>query len=76
MATRGGQVMINKTALEDSVAADVTIGTPVEVRNLCLETWSRGFRVAGIINDAYLVRRISDGWVLPRSFGPDDIRPC
>jgi hypothetical protein len=58
------------------LADKVTIGTRVEVRNLYLRTWSRGFQVVAIINDAYLVRRLSDGCVLPRSFGPLDVRPC
>jgi hypothetical protein len=54
----------------------MTIGARVEVRNVDLQTWSRGFRVAGIVNDAYLIRRVRDDCVLPRSFRPEDIRPC
>jgi hypothetical protein len=54
----------------------VTIGMRVEIRSLYLHTWSRGFQVAGIVNDAYVIRRVSDGSVLPRSFSPNDIRPC
>lgn len=54
----------------------VAIGTRVEVRNLYLQTWSRGFQVAGIVSDAYLIRRLSDGTILPRSFAAEDIRPC
>jgi hypothetical protein len=59
-----------------ALADKVTIGSRVEVRNLYLQTWSRGFQVAAIINDAFLIRRLSDGCILPRSFGPSDIRPC
>jgi hypothetical protein len=55
---------------------EVAIGTRVEIHNVDLETWSRGFQVAGILSDAYLVRRLSDGFILPRSFRPDDLRPC
>jgi hypothetical protein len=53
----------------------VPIGTRVEIRNLHLDTWSGGFQVAAIINEKYLIRRVSDGRVL-RCFGPDDIRPA
>ena len=52
------------------------IGTRVEVRNSYLQTWSRGFQVAGIIHDAYLIRRLSDRAILPRSFSAEDVRPC
>jgi hypothetical protein len=68
--------MIDKSTLDGPSAGPMTIGARVQVHNTYLETWSRGFQVAGIINDAYLVRRVSDGFILPRSFGPGDIRPC
>ena len=64
------------TAETTRTAELVTIGTRVEVRNCYLETWSRGFQVAAILTDAYLIRRLSDGSILPRSFSPDDVRPC
>lgn len=67
--------MVDAT-LKSAVDDKVTIGTWVEVRNLYLQTWSRGFQVAGVINDAYLIRRLSDGCILPRSFGAEDVRPC
>ena len=65
------------TTTAAATSADfVAIGTRVEVRNLYLQTWSRGFQVAGILSDAYLIRRLSDGSILPRSFTAEDIRPC
>ncbi len=61
---------------DDARTADIGIGARVEVRNTAQRTWIRGFRVAALICDAYLVRRVSDGAVLPRSFAPEDVRPC
>ncbi|MHB8220550.1 MAG: hypothetical protein ACYDHU_09570 [Acidimicrobiales bacterium] len=50
-------------------------GTPVEVRNRFEGTWVRGFCVAGMAEDgSYLVRRISDGSILPGSFERGAIR--
>jgi hypothetical protein len=67
--------MLDTRTSNVAVAEKVTIGTHVEVRNLYLHEWSRGFQVAGIVGDAYLIRRVSDGSILPRSFAPGDIRP-
>ncbi|MGA2520897.1 MAG: hypothetical protein ABSG81_08800 [Acidimicrobiales bacterium] len=61
----------------DEVRSDtVTIGTRVEVRNVHLQTWCRGFQVAALVGDGYLVRRIYDGFILPRCFSAEVIRPC
>jgi len=50
-------------------------GTVVEVRNRFEGTWVRGFSVAGIADDGdYLIRRLSDGSILPGSFERDAIR--
>jgi hypothetical protein len=49
-------------------------GTPVDVRSRYVGTWSRGFEVAEIVGDTYLVRRLSDGTVLPSEFSSDDVR--
>ncbi len=61
---------------DETRTADISIGARVEVRNAAQRTWTRGFRIAALICDAYLVRRVSDGAVLPRSFAPEDVRPC
>ena len=44
-------------------------GTRVEVRSGYGTSWARGFEVAGVDGDGaqYLVRRVSDGQVLPAS---------
>jgi hypothetical protein len=62
--------------LHGGLVDTVTIGTRVEIRNVHLQTWIRGFQVAAIIGDGYLVRRLADHCILPRTFGSDDIRTC
>ena len=39
-------------------------GTPVRVRNT-LGSWAGGFEVAGVDRNGYLLRRLSDGSLLP-----------
>ena len=50
------------------------VGDGVLVRN-SLNLWSPGFQVTGCRDGAYVVRRCSDGAVLPREFEIDDLRP-
>lgn len=52
----------------------LTTGTPVDVRTRYVGSWSQGFEVAEIVGDAYRVRRLSDGTVLPAEFSFDDVR--
>ncbi len=50
-------------------------GVPVEVRSRYDGMWNRGFEIAEQTgSDAYRVRRLSDGSVLPAEFSPDDVR--
>jgi hypothetical protein len=49
-------------------------GTPVEVRNHFISSWSRGFEVAEVDRDGYRLRRVSDRVVLPATFSPDEVR--
>jgi hypothetical protein len=50
-------------------------GIPVEVRSRYDGRWSRGFEIAEELGaDAYRVRRLSDGSVLPAEFSPEDVR--
>jgi hypothetical protein len=51
-----------------------TAGTAVEVRGSFRGQWSRGFEVAEATHDGYLVRRVSDRYVLPVEFAGRDIR--
>ena len=49
-------------------------GTKVEVRRRYDDRWARGFEVAALDGDGYLVRRRSDGTVLPTPFSRADLR--
>jgi len=51
-------------------------GTEVEVRSTFDRTWKRGFVVAEPLEQGYLLRRRSDGAVLPTPFPPDAVRPA
>jgi len=50
-------------------------GREVEVRTHFDGRWTAGFEVAAVNRDGYLVRRRSDGSVLPTAFRVADIRP-
>jgi hypothetical protein len=50
------------------------IGTAVDVRSRYVGSWSTGFEVAEAVPDGYLVRRLSDGSVLPDVFMNDEVR--
>jgi hypothetical protein len=50
-------------------------GVPVEVRRRYDGGWSLGFEIAEqTAPGGYLVRRLSDGVVLPAEFPPEDVR--
>lgn len=51
-----------------------TAGTAIEVRGSFRGDWSRGFEVVQATHDGYLVRRLSDRYVLPVEFMGHDIR--
>ena len=65
-----------RSSAERSVVphARIHIGTYVVVRNRYVGTWSRGFKVAEEVDDGYLIRRVSDGAVLPEVIGHDEVR--
>ena len=69
-------VVFSTTSEFSSTAGDVTIGSRVEVRILYLQTWCRGFQVVAVVADGFLVRRLSDGFILPRCFTQESIRAC
>ncbi|HEY5026349.1 MAG TPA: hypothetical protein VII76_15340 [Acidimicrobiales bacterium] len=49
-------------------------GTPVDVRNRFVGSWSHGFEVAERAQGGYRVRRLSDDSVLPDVFPSEDVR--
>jgi hypothetical protein len=56
------------------VADGLPPGTKVEVRNGFDDGWSKGFEVSREDCDGYLLRRLSDGSVLPLAFPEDAVR--
>jgi hypothetical protein len=62
--------LVSNTVCTDMVA----VGTRVEIRNLRQHTWIRGFQVAAINDETYLIRRLADGRILPRLFASVEIR--
>jgi len=49
-------------------------GTVVEVRSRFDGSWSSGFEVADVEEAGYVIRRLSDGSVLPVPLPLDDVR--
>jgi len=49
-------------------------GTKVEVRRRYDHRWARGFEVAAVDGDSYMLRRLSDGAVLPTPFPRAELR--
>jgi hypothetical protein len=50
-------------------------GTPVDVRNRFVGSWSHGFEIAERVAGGYRIRRLSDNSVLPDVFPNEDVRP-
>jgi hypothetical protein len=65
-----------QTTTEDAATttAALPVGTTVEVRSRFDRRWARGFSIAAVARDAYQLRRLSDGSVLPAWFPHDEIR--
>ncbi len=58
--------------------SSLLIGARVEVRSRFDHSWAPGFEVADIAQvpaePMYVIRRLSDGFVLPQAFGGRDVR--
>ena len=50
-------------------------GDAVEVFVRFTDTWADGYEIADIVDDAYRVRRTSDGSLLPSLTSRSDLRP-
>jgi hypothetical protein len=50
------------------------VGTSVDVKNRYIGSWSRGFEIAGMADEGYLIRRLSDGSVLPEALSFHEVR--
>ena len=55
--------------------AELRVGTRVDVHTRYEPgRWTRGFNIAAVRPDGYLVRRASDGAVLRETIRPDEVR--
>ncbi len=50
------------------------IGQRVEVHTHYDGTWSSGFEIAAVVDDGYLLRRRSDGCLLPVAMSESEVR--
>ena len=64
------------TLMEHDIDLDERLrpGTRVEVRKRFDASWARGFEVADAVEGGYLIRRMSDGNILPLPFPADEVR--
>jgi hypothetical protein len=51
------------------------IGDSVELRVGYSGGWSGGFDVAEVVEGGFIIRRTSDGFLLPGPTSPSDVRP-
>ena len=58
----------------DIRSTSLQVGAAVEVRSRFDQRWTHGFSIAEVGDDAYQLRRLSDGSVLPVWFPSDMIR--
>lgn len=58
----------------DIRSTSISVGSPVEVRSRFDDRWIHGFSVAGVGDDGYQLRRLSDGSILPVWFPADAVR--
>jgi len=60
--------------LDERAATDIEPGTAIEVRRRFDHGWAKGFRVEGRDDAGYIIRRESDGALLPVSFPAAEVR--
>jgi hypothetical protein len=63
--------LMDISAMPDTLLLE---GTPVDVRNRFVGSWSHGFVIAERVEGGYRVRRLSDDSVLPDVFTSEDVR--
>ena|ERR1700722_14124724 len=74
----GVQTVASINAAPDGSSTDrlVEVGGYVAVRTRYVGAWSNGFEVAAHVDRGCLIRRLSDGSVLPDVFHWTEIRPA
>ena len=65
---------VRKGEIVATELSELTPGVEVEVRTRFTATWAPAFEVVRVVGDRVLVRRRSDGAVLPVALGLDDVR--
>ena len=63
------------TAFDAEITALLSTGTEVEVLTRYEPRWTTGFEIAAVDDDKFLLRRQSDGAVLPAAFRANELRP-
>jgi hypothetical protein len=66
-----GEAMTQDSGVQ---TAEIAPGSPIEVRRRFDRGWARGFRVECHDDDGYVVRRESDGALLPVTFPAAEVR--
>jgi hypothetical protein len=75
VASSGGPKWARYVTVAQPDVDSLSVGARVEVRKRFDRSWARGFEIAEVVEHGYVVRRRSDGSLLPAVFGPDDVRP-
>jgi hypothetical protein len=63
------------TAFETGLTVSLSTGTEVEVLTRYERHWASGFEIASVDEAGFVLRRHSDGAVLPTAFSANEIRP-
>jgi hypothetical protein len=63
------------TAFDAGSTVVLLTGTEVEVLTRYERRWTTGFEIASVDDERFLLRRHSDGAVLPASFSASELRP-
>ena len=66
-------VLSNRIGAQTYTPEPLPTGTRVRVRNT-LGSWAGGFEVVGVDRNGYLLRRVSDGVVLPMPIVATEVR--
>ncbi|HEV7524416.1 MAG TPA: hypothetical protein VGP92_05585 [Acidimicrobiia bacterium] len=63
------------TSIDSELMPLLSKGTEVEVLTRYERNWTTGFEIAAVADDRFLLRRQSDGAVLPAAFSAQELRP-
>jgi hypothetical protein len=63
-----------RPTIDVATVTNIAPGLEVEVRTRFTAHWSSGFEVDRVVGDRVLIRRRSDGVVLPLALSADEIR--